>query len=142
MAKAELKTKRTSQSVTEFVNGLEGQQKKDSKAIIKMMRAASGSKPVMWGDSIVGFGHKHLVYKSGRELEWFLTGFSPRKGKMSVYCMCRNKKFDTLLQKLGKHKSGKGCLYINKLDDVDAEVLSKLIEISVQETRQLKDGAL
>ena len=138
---AELKTKKTKKSVTEFVNRLESQQRKDSKSVIKMMRAATGSKPVMWGDAIIGFGHKHLIYKSGRELDWFLTGFSPRKGKMSLYCMCRNKKFNMLLKKLGKHKAGKGCLYINKLDDVDSEVLSNMIEISVEEMIDLKDGS-
>ncbi len=141
MSKAELKTKKNKKSVTAFVNALDTQQKKDSKAIIKMMRESTGSKPVMWGENIIGFGHKHLVYKSGRELDWFLTGFSPRKGKMSLYCMCRNKQFEKLLKKLGKHKSGKGCLYVNKLDDVDTDILAKLIDISVQDMIELGDGS-
>ena len=121
------------------MNGLDAQQKKDSKVIIKIMREATGSRPVMWGENIIGFGHKHLVYNSGRELDWFLTGFSPRKGKMSLYCMCRNKKFNSLLKKLGKHKSSKGCLYIKKLEDVDGGMLAEMIKISVEDMINLGD---
>ena len=140
MAKAELKTKKNKQSITAFVNAQDTQQKKDSKAIIKMMREATGAKPVMWGDSIIGFGNKCLKYASGRELDWFLIGFSPRKGKISLYCMCRNKRFNQLLKKLGKHKSGKGCLYIKTLDDIDHEVLAKMFQVSVNAMKNSGEG--
>ena len=125
---AEIKTKQTSASVEDFINSIAGEQKqKDSFVILKMMEKATKEKPKMWGSSIIGFGK--LIYKSpatGREVEWFKIGFSPRKANLTVYLLDMRKHADAL-KKLGKHKIGGGCLYINKLEDVDIKVLEKMI---------------
>ena len=127
MAKAELKTKKTQASVEDFLNGVKDeQQRKDSFAILQMMKKVTGDQPKMWGSAIIGFGNVQLKYESGRELNWFKMGFSPRKQNLTIYGV--NAKGQTeLLKKLGKHKTGKGCLYINKLTDVDLAVLKKII---------------
>jgi hypothetical protein len=131
---AELKTKKTQASVAAFLNGIENEQKrKDAKAIAKMMREATGTRPKMWGTSIVGFGDHRYKYASGREGDWFLTGFSPRKQNLTLYVMYGLKGHAKLLKRLGKHKTGKGCLYINKLADVDTDVLRELIALSVEQ---------
>jgi hypothetical protein len=104
------------------------------------MKAATGATPKMWGDSIVGFGNCHLKYASGRELDWFYVGFSPRKAGLSLYLTCDLSKYAPLLKKLGSHKTGKGCLYIKKLDDVDVDVLKELVADSVEEMRQRLNG--
>jgi hypothetical protein len=125
---AELKTKETTESVTEFINNIpNAQQKEDSKVILEMMQRITGDEPKMWGSAIVGFTDVHLVYDSGRELDWFKLGFSPRKGKMTLYVLGQEDQAG-LLAKLGKHSTGKGCLYINKLADVDLGVLEQIIE--------------
>jgi hypothetical protein len=125
---AVIKTKQTSASVADFINSIADEQKrKDSFTILKMMEKATKEKPKMWGSSIIGFGK--LVYKSpatGREVEWFKIGFSPRKANLTVYLM-NMKKHTDLLKKLGKHKTGGGCLYINKLENIDIKVLEKMI---------------
>ena len=125
---AELKTKQTSASVTDFINSIPDEQKrKDSHTILKMMEKATKEKPKMWGSSIIGFGN--LRYKSpntDREVDWFRIGFSPRKANLSIYLMNLQPHADSL-KKLGKHKTGAGCLYINKLDEVDIKVLEKII---------------
>ncbi|MEX2161003.1 MAG: DUF1801 domain-containing protein [Anaerolineales bacterium] len=127
---AELKTKPTKQSATDFLNSVEPEGKRqDSLTLLKMFRKATGEKPVMWGSSIVGFGSYH--YKSERssqEGDWLLVGFSPRKANLTLYVMSGLQKDRALLRKLGKHKTGGGCLYINKLADVDEKVLATLIE--------------
>ena len=130
MAKAELKTKKTAQSVTAFVNSQSLQQKKDCKTIIKMMRSATGSKPCMWGTSLVGFGEVHLKYASGRELDWFKIGFSPRKKQISLYVLSQHKQMNSMLKKLGPHKTGKGCLYVKRLDELDLEVLGSIFTLA------------
>ena len=133
---AELKTKQTNASVAAFLDGIESDQKrKDAKAIAKMMREATGARPKMWGSSIVGFGRYRTKYASGREGEWFLTGFSPRKQNLTLYILYGLKGHEKLLGKLGKHKTGKGCLYINKLADVDTDLLRELIARSVERKR-------
>jgi hypothetical protein len=126
---AELKTKKTTQSVEAFLDKIADPQKReDSHAILEMMQKATGEKPKMWGDSIVGFGDYHYKYASGREGDWFVTGFSPRKQNITLYLG-----FDVVgehsdsIKRLGKHKTGKGCLYINRLADVDAKVLREMI---------------
>ncbi len=129
----EIKTKPTQQSPAEFINEIPDERKrKDSHIILEMMKKASGEEPTMWGSSIIGFGNKR--YKSpatGREVDWFLIGFSPRKANLSLHLtMDINKQADAL-EKLGKHKTGKGCLYINKLEDIDIEVLNGMIEESL-----------
>lgn len=125
---AEIKTKETTASVTDFLNNIADEQKrKDSFTILKMMEKATGQKPKLWGSAIVGFGK--LVYespKTGRQVEWFRIGFAPRKGNISLYLMDLKKQADAL-KKLGRHKTGVGCLYINKLADIDIKVLEKMI---------------
>jgi len=131
---AVIKTKETGSSVEDFINSVKDEgQRKDSFIILKMMQRASEEKPKMWGSSMIGFGNK--IYKSpatGREVEWFKIGFSPRKANISLHLVLDIKKYAVELKKLGKHKTGVGCLYINKLDDVDLKVLEKLINVAVK----------
>lgn len=129
---AELKTKENDASVEAFLNSVPDEKKRqDSLAIMHLMQEVTGEAPKMWGDSIVGFGHYHYKYASGREGEWFLTGFSPRKQSLTLYIMSGFDEYDALLSKLGKHKTGKSCLYVNKLEDVDLATLRKLVQQSV-----------
>ncbi len=125
---AEIKTKQTSSSVSDFIDGIQDEQKrKDIQVILKMMEKATKEKPKMWGSSMIGFGN--VRYKSpntGREVDWFKIGFSPRKANLSLHLMNLQKHEDALA-KLGKHKTGVGCLYINKLEDIDVKVLEKMI---------------
>lgn len=127
---ADLKTKPTIASVEDFLNSIPDEQKrKDSFAILEMMKHTSGEVPRMWGSAIIGFGDKR--YKSsatGREVDWFKIGFSPRKANLSLYIKVGIAAQAAALEKLGKHKTGAGCLYINKLEDVDLNVLKKMIE--------------
>lgn len=128
---SDLKTKKTAASVPAFLKTLEDdRQRKDCKAIVKMMKEVTGENPKMWGANMVGFGSYHYTYDSGREGDWFVTGFSPRKTNLSLYLMAGFLDFDKLLAKLGKHKTGKSCLYIKTLEDVDQGVLKKLIKES------------
>jgi hypothetical protein len=134
---AELKTKKTRQSVTKFISDLpDGQRRKDCRAVMKLMREITGAKPAMWGPSIVGFGHYRYKYQSGREGDWFLTGFSPRKQNLTLYIMSGFSRYEDLLRKLGKHKTGKACLYVKKLEDIDLGVLKRLITKSVQHKKR------
>ena len=134
MAKlAVVKTAENNASIEDFINTVQNEQKrKDSFIILKLMQKASKEEPKMWGDSLIGFGK--LIVKSptsGREVEWFTIGFSPRKANFSIYLM--NLQIHTAsLQKLGKHKTGLGCLYINKLDDIDIKVLEEMIITTVK----------
>ena len=133
---AELKTRKNSASVSAFLNTIDDAQKRsDAKKIATMMRKITGSKAKMWGTSIVGFGSYHYKYASGREGDFMLTGFSPRKQNLSLYIMAGFRDFDTLLAKLGKHKTGKSCLYIKRLDDIDLKVLELLISRSIKYMR-------
>ena len=126
MAKAELKTKKNKVSAEGFLKTIKSDQKqKDSFVIFEMMKKASKSDGVMWGSSIVGFGNVQLKYESGRELDWFKMGFSPRKEALTLYGLLGAK---DSLGKLGKYKTGKGCLYIKRLEDVDAKVLKQMIQ--------------
>ena len=130
---AELKTKETDASVEEFLNGIaDEKQREDSKKVSVLMENATSAKPKMYGANIVGFGNRTLKYASGREQEWMQIGFSPRKGNLTLYLKNEEKWDEELLAKLGKHKLGKGCLYIKRLSDVDEDVLEKLIEKSVE----------
>jgi len=127
--KAVLKTQKTEVSPLDFIKkSVEGDQQKDSLIILKMMEKATGDKPKMWGGSIIGYGDVQLKYPSGRELDWFKIGFSPRKANLTLYVLCGSDEQMKLLSKLGKHTTGKGCLYIKSLKDVDEKVLEKLIE--------------
>lgn len=130
---AELKTKRNKGDVDAFLNNVSDERKReDSFAILDLMRQATEKEPEMWGDSIVGFGSYHYKYKSGREGDWFLTGFSPRKQNLTLYIMSGFDDYDQLLSKLGKHSTGKSCLYIKKIEDVDVNVLKELVQKSVK----------
>lgn len=131
---AVIKTKETDSSVEDFINKIAAEQKRnDSLVLLKIMEKASRQKPKMWGSSIIGFGN--LRYKSptsGREVDWFKIGFSPRKANISIYLMCDFKLHESSLKKLGKHKTGVGCLYINKLADVDVKVLEDMINATAK----------
>ena len=129
---AELKTKKNEASVQKFLNTIkDGQVRNDCEEIATMMKQVTKAKPKMWGSSIVGFGEQHLVYESGRELDWMLIGFSPRKQNLTLYVTLD----ENLLKKLGKFTTGKGCLYIKKLADVDKKVLKEVIAASVKKTK-------
>lgn len=130
---ADLKTVPSRASVDKFLGGIKDETKRaDCYQILEVMKKATKAEPKMWGTSIVGFGHYHYVYDSGREGDWFITGFSPRKQNLTLYMMGGFEQFPELMQKLGKHSTGKGCLYINRLEDVDLQVLRKLITQSVR----------
>jgi hypothetical protein len=129
---AELKTKENSGDVEAFLNGIEDEQKRqDCFTVLELMKKTTKSEPKMWGAGIVGFGNYHYKYDSGREGDWFIAGFSPRKQNLTLYIIPEFSRYDELLAKLGKHKTGKSCLYINKLDDVNLDVLAEMIEKSV-----------
>jgi len=126
------KTQPTTASVTDFIDAVEqDQRRKDSLVLLDMMQQISAEKPVMWGDSIIGFGAYRYKYASGREGDWFKMGFSPRKQSLTLYLMCGYKPVQSLLDQLGKYKLGKGCLYINKLADVHLDVLKHVLEVAV-----------
>ncbi len=129
---AELKTKITDTSVTDFINAIsDPKTREDCFTILRIMRDATNSEPKMWGTSIIGFGSYHYKYENGRENDWFLVGFSPRKQNLTIYLMGGLDDYGSLLKKLGKHSLGKGCLYIKKLDDVQLPVLTELVNNSV-----------
>ena len=133
----ELKTRKNAASVTAFLGAIEDkQQRADAKKISAMMRAATGSKARMWGTAIVGFGSYHYKYASGHQGDAPLVGFSPRKQNLSLYIMPGFSRFDAQLAKLGKYKTGKSCLYIKRLADVDQSVLEQLITESVRYMRK------
>ena len=138
---AELKTKLNDNSVIDFLDKVEDADKRrDSFEILKLMRQITGAEPKMWGDSIVGFGSYHYRYKSGREGDWMLTGFSPRKQNISVYIMCGFQHVEDQMKKLGKHKTGASCLYIKRLSDVDLNVLSEIINESIKQLKEKYDS--
>jgi len=129
---SELKTQKNDSSVENLLNSVEPEKKRqDSYAILNMMKEVTREEAVMWGASIVGFGSYHYKYASGRENDWFLVGFSPRKQNLTLYIMSGFDNYDALLSDLGKYKTGKSCLYINKLEDVDEGTLRELIKQSV-----------
>ena len=129
---AELKTKKTTASVEKFLNNVaDEQRRKDCFRLVEIMKAETNAEPAMWGTSIVGFGRHQYKYESGRELEWFLVGFSPRKQDLTLYIMGGLERYTSLTKKLGKHKTGKACLYIKKLEDMDLPTLKQLIKQSV-----------
>ena len=140
MAKsAELKTKVNDASVDKFLKAVKDEQERaDCYEILKMMKQVTKEEPKMWGASIVGFGSYHYKGKSGREGDWMLTGFSPRKQNLTLYLMGGfEENTGSLLKKLGKHKTSAGCLYIKKLEDVDKKVLKELVAASVKRMKQL-----
>lgn len=141
MAKVELKTKLNESSVEGFLNSVEDEEKRaDCFRVLELMMKVTGEEPKMWGPSIVGFGSTHLKYESGRELDWMLTGFSPRKANLTLYIMSGFSGYDELMARLGKYKTGKSCLYIKKLSDVDMNVIEELVASSI--THIKSGGAL
>ncbi len=134
---AENKTKPTKLSVTAFINGIEDKQKRaDTKKVAAIMRRVTGKRAKMWGSSIVGYGEYHYKYESGREGDFMITGFSPRKQALTVYVMAGFERFESQMKKLGKYKTGRSCLYIKRLEDIDVKVLEKIIKGSVDYMRK------
>ena len=133
---AENKTQKTGASVEDFINSVGIKRRcEDGFTLLELMKEVTGEEPEMWGPSIIGFGDYHYRYESGREGDFFLTGFSPRKQSLSLYIMAGFEEYDSLLASLGKHRKGASCLYINKLADVDMGVLRELIEKSVEQVK-------
>ena len=131
---AVIKTKPTTANVDDFINAIENEQKRnDCFVLLKMMKKASKEEPVLWSNSIIGFGVKRFKSPAtGREVDWLLIGFAPRKTNLSLYLSVGIQEHAVNLKKLGKHKTGVGCLYINKLDDIDLNVLKEMIENSLK----------
>ncbi|MEN8248440.1 MAG: DUF1801 domain-containing protein [Bacteroidota bacterium] len=130
---AELKTKPNEESVDEFLNTIENPQKRsDSFRLKDVMEKVTGESAKMWGPGIIGFGSYHYRYASGREGDWMLAGFSPRKQALTVYLMAGNDHFEAERSQLGKHSTGKSCLYIKKLEDIDEAILTDMITKSVK----------
>ena len=129
-----MKTKPTDDSVADFLNRIpDAERREDCFTIAKLMEEITGHKPKMWGPSIVGFGSYHYKYDSGREGDWMVTGFSPRKKDLTLYIMMGFEKHQDLMKQLGKHSTGKSCLYIKRLSDIHLPTLKKLIKTSVKE---------
>lgn len=130
---AELKTQKNDASIEDFLHRVENQTRRENSfEILELMREITGDQGSMWGDSIVGFGDFSYTNTTKKEYKWFKTGFSPRKQSMTLYIMDGFESYDETLSRLGKYKTGKSCLYINKLADVDLDVLRELIEASVE----------
>jgi len=130
---AKLKTQKTKASVGAFLKGIaDDARRKDCQTLVRIMKAAVGAAPRMWGSSIVGFGEYRYKYASGRENDWFLAGFSPRKQDLTIYIMGGFDRYEALMSRLGKHKTSGSCLYIKRLADIDAAVLKELISASVK----------
>ena len=130
---AELKTKLNDASVVDFLNNVhDTKRREDCFVILELMKKITKAEPKMWGDSIIGFGSNKLKYASGRELDWFLTGFSPRKQNLTLYIMSGFDEYSELLKKLGKHKTSKACLYIKKIEDINLNVLKEMISLSIK----------
>lgn len=133
----EIKTKQTEQSVKSFIDALPDEQvRKDSHELVKMLKSASGEEPKIWGGSMIGFGKYSYKSASGCHGEWFVIGFAPRKQKFSIYLMSGMQDNQDLLKKLGKFKTGKGCLYVNKLADIDMTVLKQIVNQSIKSNQQ------
>ncbi|WP_028670438.1 DUF1801 domain-containing protein [Saccharospirillum impatiens] len=127
-----LKTRENDASVADFLNAAEpAQRREDGWKVLELMQGITGEPPRMWGSSIIGFGHYRYRYASGREGEWMITGFSPRKASLSLYIMAGFSQYESLMAQLGRYKTGKSCLYVNRLTDVDLDILSKVISESV-----------
>ena len=136
---AELKTKVSNASVERFLNSVKDEQKRqDSFKILEMMKKITKEDPKMWGPSIVGFGSYHYKYASGHEGDMCIAGFSPRKEALTIYILPGFEKYDSLMKKLGKYKTGKSCLYIRRLEDIDTKVLTELISESYKYMKQKK----
>ncbi len=137
---AELKTKASNASVSAFLQSVDGEQKRrDARDILALMKEVTGKRPKMWGTSIVGFGSYHYKYQSGREGDWPVTGFSPRKQNLTVYIMPGFSRYSALMNRLVRYKTGKSCLYLRRLGYVDQKVLRQLVTRSVADMKKLYD---
>lgn len=129
----ELKTRPTDRDVTEFLNGIEDEEKRrDCFTLADLMQRITGDKAEMWGESMIGFGRYKYRYASGQTGEWFKTGFAPRKGSLTIYIMAYLENFPQIMERLGKYKTGKSCIYIKRLADIDTQVLDELIGQSLK----------
>ena len=134
---AELKTKPNHRSVEKFLNGVaDEKRRRDCFAVLELLKQVTQQKPRMWGSSLVGFGRYRYKYASGHGGEWFLTGFSPRKRDITIYLMCGFSQHEALMKQLGKFKTGKSCLYIKSLEDIDLRIFKELVRLSVEEIRK------
>ncbi len=134
---AELKTKPNDNKVIDFINRIDKEQlKTDCFKLLELLEQVTHEEPKMWGDSIVGFGTYHYRYSSGREGDWFLAGFSPRKQNLTIYIMSGFEAYDDIMNQLGKYKTGSSCLYVKKLDDINIEKLMTLVEKSVEDVKK------
>jgi len=134
---SELKTQPNDANVKAFLNAPENEKRRDDcLRLLAMFERVTGQPPRMWGKNMIGFGKYHYVYQSGREGDWFITGFSPRKQNLTIYIMPGFRSYSALLERLGKHRLGKSCLYLKKLDDIDLDVLETLIRESVALMRE------
>ena len=129
------KTVKTDASVDDYLAGLAGPRGEDARALNDLLTAATGLEPALWGPAIVGYGDRHLVYDSGRELDWFQLGFAARKQALTLYLTEGFEGYDELLERLGPHTTGVGCLYVKRLSDVDSAVLTELVQRSVDGAR-------
>jgi hypothetical protein len=138
---ATLKTQPTDASVDAFLDAIDDpQRREDSRAVCRMMAEESGEEPRMWGDAIVGFGAYHYRYASGRESDWMAVGFAPRKGRLTLYLMDGFGGYEELLARLGKHSTGKSCLHVKRLSDVDLDVLREMVRRSYRHTTERAAG--
>jgi hypothetical protein len=134
---AELKTKPTDTSVETLLGAIpDDARRQDCRTVLGLMREVTQCEPRVWGSTMIGFGTYHYRYASGREGDWFLTGFAPRKQDLTLYIMAGFDRYDALLSKLGKYRTGKSCLYVKRLADVDLAVLRELVAASVAHTKQ------
>lgn len=134
---ADAKTIPTGESVDDYIAAIDDEGvRADCGTLIEIMGRATGAEPRMWGPSIVGFGTYHYKYASGREGDWPLTGFAPRKRNLTLYIMAGFDRYGDLMRKLGKHKTGKSCLYVNRLSDIDLDVLDELVRASVDHVKE------
>ena len=135
---AELKTKPTNDSVDAYIDAISDERtQRDCRKLLALMKRVTGEKPRLWMNQTVGFGTYHYKYPSGQEGDWFITGFAPRKANLTLYIMPGFTEYGDLMAKLGKHKTGKSCLYIKSLDDVDMSVLEELVDKSVSHMRRV-----
>ena len=138
---AEAKTQPTKVPFKRFLETVDDARRDDCRRLVDMMQAATGAPPVIWGDSLVGFGQYRYVYASGRTGDWPVVGFSPRKSDLTLYLTSGFEGSEAILARLGKHKASKACLYIKRLSDVDQDALQDLIAKNVEETLKRQDAA-
>lgn len=135
---AELKTQRTGASGDEFIDAIPAESvRQDCRTLVDLLRRVTAAEPEMWGNSIIGFGDYHYKYASGRENDWFYLGFAPRNRELALYVVADMERFEGLLQRLGKHRTSKYCLYIKRLSDIDMDVLGQIASASLQHLKRM-----